>query len=169
MSSEIRVRPAGPKDIPALDTMLFRAFDTLLRADYPADVLDRAVMMMGRARVDLVVSGGYFVATDDKGRVLGAGGWSAVPPHGGDQEAHVGNVRHFGVDPDAARQGVASAVMERVIRDAVAHGVKQLDCLSTRSAVGFYKSMGFEAIGEAEVMLARDLVFPVVRMRRRVS
>jgi N-acetylglutamate synthase-like GNAT family acetyltransferase len=168
MSSKIRVRPAGPKDIPALDSMLFRAFDTLLRPDYPAEVLERAVPMMGRARVDLVVSGTYFVATDDKGRIVGAGGGPAAPPHGGEQQAHVGNVRHFGVDPDAARRGVASAVMERVIRDAAAHGVTQLDCLSTRSAVAFYKSMGFDVIGQAEVALARDVAFPVVRVRRRV-
>lgn len=165
---DIVVRPAGPKDIPALDAMLFRAFDTLLRPDYPADVLERAVPMMGKARVDLVVSGSYFVATDGKRRILGAGGWTAVPPHGGETAAHVGNVRHFGVDPAAARRGVASALMARVIKDAARHGVTLLDCMSTRSAVRFYAAMGFEAVGEAEVMLSKDVAFPVIRMQRRV-
>ena len=165
---DIIVRPAGPKDIPALDAVLFRAFDTLLRPDYPPEVLKRAVPMMGKARVDLVVSGSYFVATDDKRRILGAGGWTAAPPHGGDSVAHVGNVRHFGVDPAAVRRGVARALMTRVIEDAARHGVTQLDCLSTRSAVTFYAAMGFETLGEAEVMLGPDVAFPVIRMQRRV-
>ena len=169
MTAQIRVRPAAPQDIPALDAILFRAFDTLLRPDYPAEVLEHAVPLMGRARVDLVVSGRYFVATDPKGRILGAGGWSSAPPHGGDAQANVANVRHFGIDPDAARQGVASALMARVIRDAAAHGMTRLDCLSTRTAVRFYSAMGFTEVGEGDVKLGPNVSFPIVQMVRALG
>lgn len=166
MTGKFSIRSARADDIPALDDVLYRAFDTCLRADYPAKVLDRAVPMMGRARPELVETGTYFVATDGAGRILGAGGWTATPPHGGHAEGQVGNIRHFGVDPDFGGRGIASAIMAHVVRDAKARGVKRMDCLSTRSAVGFYRSTGFEVTGAQDVVLGEGVVFPAIEMVR---
>ncbi len=168
MSGNFTIRPALPADIPELNELLYRAFDTQLRSDYPSEVLDRAVPLMGRARPELVISGTYFVAADTAGRLLGAGGWSKEPPHGGEADAHLGNIRHFGVDPVAARRGVASAIMAHVVRDAAGQGMTCLDCLSTLSAVGFYRSAGFEPLGGQDVMLGEGVPFPVIHMVRHL-
>lgn len=166
MTQDISIRPATVSDVPALDDILFRAFDTLLRPDYPAAVLELAVPLMGRSRPDLVGSGTYYLATDDDGRVLGAGGWSGTDPHGDQADPRVGHIRHFGVDPSMSRRGVAKAIMVRVFEDAAAQGITSLMCFSTRGAVPFYRAMGFEVLDEFDVMLSEDVALRVVRMTR---
>jgi GNAT superfamily N-acetyltransferase len=168
MPHNILVRPASNADIPALDDMLYRAFDELLRPDYPAEVLYRAVPMMGRARRDLVGSDTYFVATDESGRILGAGGWANDDPHGGEADPRVGHIRHFGVDPSVARRGVARAIMDHVLRDAADKGIEKMNCFSTFSAVPFYRAMGFAVLDELDIMLTEDVAFPAVVMLRRL-
>ena len=169
MTEDFVIRPAQPDDIPALNDLLLRAFDMLLRPDYPAEVLEYAVPIMGRARPELVASGTYFIAVDADDCIIGAGGWTIEPPNGGKLDARVGNVRHFAVEPTAARRGIATAIMAHVAQDAAAQGVAVLDCLSTRSAVGFYRSAGFEVLGETAAMLAKNLPFPAVRMERHLA
>jgi hypothetical protein len=45
--------------------------------------------------------------------------------------------------------------------------VRGFDCLATRTAVPFYRALGFAELGPAEVTLAPGIVFPAVRMARR--
>jgi N-acetylglutamate synthase-like GNAT family acetyltransferase len=54
--------------------------------------------------------------------------------------------------------------MARVMQDARGAGMQWLNCLSTRTAVPFYASLGFRPLHEADVTLAPGIVFPVVRM-----
>jgi GNAT superfamily N-acetyltransferase len=170
MSQNLSVRPATVEDIPSLNDVLFRAFDALLRDDYPPEVLERAVPMMGRARPELVASGTYFVAVDAEGNIVGAGGWTAEDPATGRAEAGVGHIRHFAVDPAAARRGVAKAIMAKVLGAAAAAGFKRLECYSTRSARKFYEATGFEVAGpEVEVNLGEGIAFSSVPMRRGVA
>ena len=45
-------------------------------------------------------------------------------------------------------------------------GVPRMECLSTRTAVPFYASLGFQAIGAVDVPLRAGIVFPAVQMTR---
>ena len=53
------VRPACRSDISAVDALLARAYPRLLAKDYAADVLQRALPVIGCAQPDLVASGTY--------------------------------------------------------------------------------------------------------------
>lgn len=163
---------AGRWDLAVVDGLLARSYPRLLAADYPPSVMVTALPIISRARPELLASGRYYLAFGGDGKLLGAGGWSAAAPGPSDQledpasTARIGHVRHVATDPDAARQGVGRAVMTAVLRAAREAGVTRMECLSTRTAVPFYMSLGFGVVGPVEVPLRPGIVFPAVQMIR---
>jgi GNAT superfamily N-acetyltransferase len=164
MAQTITLRRAAPSDLAGIDRLLMRSYPRLLAADYPPSTLVLAVPRFARAQPELLVSGRYFVAEDVRGRILAAGGWSRRSPSGGPVAEATGHVRHVATDPDVVRQGLGRMVMERVMQEARDTGVRWLDCLSTRTAVPFYRSLRFRPMHPQELALGPGIAFPVVRM-----
>lgn len=160
----IAVRPATPLDIAEVDAIMARSYGPLLRADYPPSALVVALPRIGRAQPRLLASGHYFVA-EEGGRLVGAGGWSRGDPHGGRAAPGQGHVRHVATDARHARRGVGRAVLQAVMDDAAFHGTRRLQCLSTLTAVPFYRAMGFAEEGRRALAFGA-LSFPVVEMSR---
>ena len=106
MPGILTIRPARRDDIPGIDALLARSYPQLLKADYPPSVLVTALPLISRANPQLVQSGTYYVALDEAGRVLGAGGWSFGAPQGGLADGVTAHIRHFATDPAAVRRGV---------------------------------------------------------------
>ena len=69
-------------------------------------------------------------------------------------------------DPAHLRRGIGRALLEHIVTQAGRHGLGVFDCLATRTAVPFYRAMGFVELGAAEVALGAGIAFPVVRMIR---
>ncbi len=122
-----------------------------------------AVPIMSRARPDLIASGRYFVATDDD-HVVGAGGWSTRAASERTSIKGIGHVRHVVTDYRHQRQGIGRALMTAVMADARAAGMAWMDCMSTRTAVSFYESLGFRVVQTVDVPLGPGIVFPAIRM-----
>jgi GNAT superfamily N-acetyltransferase len=164
MTPTLSLRQASLADLASVDALLARSYPRLLAADYPPSTLVMAVPRIMRAKPELLASGTYFLAEDPEGRVLAAGGWTRGAPGRVAAIEDTGHVRHVATDPDVVRRGVGRALMTRVMQDARGAGMHWLNCLSTRTAVPFYASLGFRPLNEAEVTLAPGIVFPVVRM-----
>lgn len=56
--------------------------------------------------------------------------------------------------------------MERLLEHARDRGMRMLLCQSTRTAVPFYRAMGFVALGPVSVELRPGIVFPAEAMAR---
>lgn len=167
--ASLTIRPGTREDIAPLDALLARSYPRLLAADYPPSVLVTAIPRISKAQPALVTCGTYFVALRD-GKLLGGGGWTRGAPGSGKRgAASVGHIRHFATDVDAVRQGVGRALMEHVLATAAEAGVRRLECMSTRTAVPFYRSAGFEVLGEVDVPLDAGITFPALRMVRMLS
>jgi GNAT superfamily N-acetyltransferase len=164
MTPTLSLRRASLADLSAIDRLLSRSYPRLLTADYPPSTMVLAVPRIARARPELLASGTYFLAEDPEGRVLAAGGWTRGAPSPMSAIEDTGHVRHVATDPDVVRLGVGRALMIRVMQDARGAGMQWLNCLSTRTAVPFYASLGFRPLHESEVTLAPGIVFPVLRM-----
>ena len=168
----LTLRHATLSDLSAVDALLARSYPRLLAPDYPPSVLVTAVPIIARARPELLASGRYWLALDAGGRLVGAGGWSAQAPVPSDRSSGgagtrrqgVAHVRHVATEPDAVRRGVGRALMARVMSEARAAGYGQMECLSTRTAVPFYASVGFHDVGPVSVNLRPGIDFPAVRM-----
>ena len=160
---DLTIRPSRARDGEAISRVLSRSYGRLLVPDYPDAVLRKALPLIGRANPALVGRPTYFVAVLD-GAIAGVGGWTAASPQAGAGGA-VGHVRHVACDPDHVRKGVMRALMAEVLGTARAAGVELMCCLSTRTAVPFYASLGFEGAAEVEVRLAPGVFLPSVEMR----
>jgi len=163
MGTTLTLRLAVPADLSAVDRLLARSYPKLLAADYAPSTMVLAVPRLVRARPELLASRHYFVAEAADGTLLAAGGWTPMTARR-TTISDTGAVRHVATDPAAARQGVGRALMTRVMQDAVEAGVLWMDCLSTRTAVPFYRALGFRSLYPTEIQLAPGIVFPAIRM-----
>ena len=83
----------------------------------------------------------YYAAEED-GELLAYAGIWLIPPEG-----YITNVA---VRPDCRRRGIASAVLGRMINEALADGVTDITLevrVSNEPAIELYKSFGFESAG----------------------
>ncbi|WP_422072226.1 GNAT family N-acetyltransferase [Tranquillimonas rosea] len=156
----VTIRLARPDDLAVLDALFGRSYPALLKNDYPPSVRVTAIPLISRAQPALLASGTYWVAEREDGQVVGAGGWTRAERSGA-----VGDVRHVVTEARCVRQGICGRLMRHAIAAARTAGLIRLDCLSTRTAVPFYASLGFAAGETVDVALARGVVFPAVRMR----
>lgn len=169
MCQTITIRPATPGDLDAASTLLARSYRALLAADYAPEVLRDTLPFLTRANPALMRCGTYFLAVDDDGRPLAAGGWTDTSPHGSPARRGEGHIRHVATDPDHARTGLGRRLMEEVIASAGAAGVRVLHCQSTLTARPFYRALGFENGGRIDIRIAPGLWFPAVQMRREAG
>jgi GNAT superfamily N-acetyltransferase len=166
MVSQITIRPTTVRDLPRIDALLADSYPALLKADYPPSVLVLALPIITRANPNLLRSGTFFVAEEAEGRALAAGGWTYSAPQGGVGPRDLGHIRHVVAHPSTLRRGLASAILERCFREARAAGLTWMMAQSTRTAVPFYRAMGFEERSEIEITLRPGITFPAVEMAR---
>ena len=118
-----------------------------------------AVPIISRAKPSLLRSGTYFLAESLEGEILGAGGWT---PHRVRQG--VAEIRHVVTDHRHQRVGIGRALLEQVIKSTRRAGIQRLDCLATRTAEGFYQSLGFTSMGPIDIELRPGIHFPAIHM-----
>jgi GNAT superfamily N-acetyltransferase len=170
MTALLTLRPSTAADLAAVGALLARSYPRLLAPDYPASVRVLAIPLISRARPELLASGTYWLAHDPQGDILGAGGWTQGAPGvpGDGHGPRTGHIRHFVTDARLTRQGIGWALMDRVLAQAGAAGMRRLDCLATRTAVPFYAALGFQEQGLVDVPLRPGIVFPAIRMLRQL-
>ncbi|MEO1113709.1 MAG: GNAT family N-acetyltransferase [Pseudomonadota bacterium] len=160
------VRTSIEADTEAVTALLQKSYAVLLRDAYAADVLEAALPLITKARPELLVSGSYYVAEDDEGGIIGAGGWTKHSPTGQDETADNGNIRHFGTDPDHTGKGIGRSLMARCVSDALNAGLAEFNCYSTLNGEAFYRACGFRSVEPFPITLPGGVVFPSVRMTR---
>jgi GNAT superfamily N-acetyltransferase len=168
MTALLTLRPSTAADIAALDVLLARSYPRLLAPDYPAPVHALAIPLISRARPELPACGSCWLDLDPQGGILGAGGWTQGAP-GVPEDGYgraTGHIRQFGTDARLTRQGVGRALMDRVLTQAGAAGMRRLDGRATRTAVPFCAALGFQEQGGVDVPLRPGIVFPGIRMLR---
>ena len=167
MDGTITIRLARPSDLAAVGALLSRSYPALVKADYPPSVVVTAFPILSRANPALLASGTYHVAEGEDGAIVGAGGWTRTGPQGG-RRPGVGHVRHVATHQAWTRHGIGRSILERTMAQARESRIRALDCLSTRTAVPFYASLGFAVVGPVEMSLRPGITFPAIRMVRRL-
>jgi putative acetyltransferase len=71
------------------------------------------------------------------------------------------------VVPEAARQGVGTALVTEIERLARSHGLDRLELLASLNAEPFYSALGYESIGHT-VLTLRGQPMDAVKMSRRL-
>jgi len=154
------LRKATLADVPALNALIARSARGLSAADYRAAQIEGALRGAFGVDSQLLADETYFVV-EDAGQIVGCGGWSfRATLFGGDARAgrdastldpktHAAKIRAFFVDPDHARRGIGSLLLDRCEREARSHGYARVELMATLPGVKLYAARGYE--GGAQV------------------
>jgi RimJ/RimL family protein N-acetyltransferase len=129
---DLRIEPAAPDDVPRLLEIRHAAFAAHAPAAYSAAEVATLLADVDPAELRRMASAGrLFVARRPGRRIVGLAGW---------QEDRL---RHVYVDPEHARQGIATALLARVERAMPAALIKAGVALH---AEGFYRARGYQLV-----------------------
>lgn len=145
----IKIRTAKRADASALVAMHALSLRRLARGFYEPEVLE-AFITQGSMDLSLLDGNGYFLA-ESNGVLLGSGGWSpdvpgyhaALKRMNGAPSLPKAMVRSVFVHPNAARRGVASALMTRIEAEIRAAGFHSAALHATLSGIPFYRRLGW--------------------------
>jgi GNAT superfamily N-acetyltransferase len=188
------IRLAVLQDIDVLRVLVDRSVRGLQAGDYSATEIDLALTSVYGVDTQLIKDGTYYVVeamgmtadaasttTGSAPRIVGCGGWSKRRTlFGGDQFAgreateldpkrDAAKIRAFFVDPDWARRGIGSLILEACERAAFEAGFTRLEMGATLTGVPFYRARGYAEREHLTVALARGESLAIVRMEKQQS
>ncbi len=148
------MRAATLSDREALQALIARSAHALGAPDYSPEQIEGALRGAYGVDTQLIRDRTYFVVEHHEA-IVACGGWSYRRTlFGGDagdgrdaQEldpaTEAAKVRAFFVDPDYARQGIGSAILERCEAEARARGFRRTELMATLTGARLYAAFGY--------------------------
>ena len=150
----IVLRKATLDDVPRIEALIARSARGLSTADYRPSQIEGALRGAFGVDTQLLADQTYFVAEED-GRLVGCGGWSYRSTLFGsdartdrdsstlDPRTQAAKIRAFFIDPDSARRGIGSLLLEHCEQEARANGFARLELMATLPGVKLYAARGY--------------------------
>lgn len=179
MMAPVRIRPALPAEIPALERLIAASARDLSQGYYTPAQIEAAITHVFGVDSELVADGSYLVASDSDD-IIGCGGWSRrATLFGGDRFAgrasglldparDAAKIRAFFVAPQAARRGVGAALLDACESAAIAAGFARTELMATMPGVPFYSVRGYVP-GEAISLDCGGVAVPFLAMHKQLS
>jgi GNAT superfamily N-acetyltransferase len=148
------LRTALPDDVPELQALIARSARGLSSADYRASQVEGALRGAFGVDSQLLIDQTYFVVEEAR-QMIGCGGWSFRSTlFGGDARAgrdastldpktQAAKIRAFFVDPNHARRGTGTMLLNHCEQAARAHGFAQVELMATLPGVKLYAARGY--------------------------
>jgi N-acetylglutamate synthase-like GNAT family acetyltransferase len=175
----ILLRKAVLSDISAIEALIARSARGLSTADYRAAQIEGALRGAFGVDTQLLADQTYFVV-EDEGRLVGCGGWSFRSTlFGGDARAgrdsslldprtQAAKIRAFFIDPDAARRGIGSRLLEHCETEARAHGFSHAELMATLPGVRLYAARGYAGAAMVHYDIGQGESIEFVPMRKNL-
>ncbi|MDB6043423.1 MAG: family N-acetyltransferase [Gammaproteobacteria bacterium] len=176
---EYVLRQATLDDRPALELLIARSARELSANDYEPEQVEGALRGAFGVDTQLIADETYFVVAGD-GKIVGCGGWSYRRTlFGGDNraqrdsamldpEADSAKIRAFFVDPDHARKGIGSRLLERCETEARLRGFSRLELMSTLPGVRLYAARGYVPTGHVRYDVGAGVSIEFVPMLKEI-
>jgi GNAT superfamily N-acetyltransferase len=148
------VRPALADDIPVLNDLIGRSARGLSKDDYRPEQVEGALRGAFGVDSQLLRDQTYFVV-EEHGKCVACGGWSYRSTlFGGDARAgrdasvldpktQPAKIRAFFVDPQHARRGIGTLLLEHCEQQARRHGYLEVELMATLPGVKLYAARGY--------------------------
>jgi GNAT superfamily N-acetyltransferase len=174
------LRQATADDAAEIEALIGRSIRRLGAADYSAEQIEGALEGAFGLDSQLIADGTYFVV-ESAGRLIGCGGWSYRRTlFGGDTGAErdagildprtdAAKIRAFFVDPEAARQGIGSALLERCEAEARRQGFRRAEMMATLPGLKLYQARGYIPGARLQYPLAPGLTIEFVPMSKSLT
>lgn len=174
------LRGATAADAAQIQALIARSIRALGARDYSAAQIEGALAGAFGLDSQLIADGTYFVV-ESEGRLIGCGGWSYRRTlFGGDARSgrdagrldprtDAAKIRAFFVDPQAARQGVGSALLERCESEARRQGFRRAEMMATLPGLKLYAARGYLPAARVQHPLASGLTIEFVPMSKELA
>ena len=150
----LSLRQAQLHDAPALKDLIARSARELSKGDYRPEQVEGALRGAFGVDTQLLKDQTYFVV-EEAGRFVGCGGWSFRSTLFGsdarahrdasiiDPKTHPAKIRAFFVDPDHARRGIGTLLLNHCESEAKRHGYTMVELMATLPGVKLYGVRGY--------------------------
>jgi GNAT superfamily N-acetyltransferase len=132
----IEIRPATADDAEAICRVAIRTLRETNARDYSAAVIASMVAGFAPPRIAAFIAGRPFYVAIAQGAIVGTANLDGA------------EARAVFVDPDHQGQGIGTALMAAIEKLAGTKSVTTLQVQSSITAEGFYKKLGYMAVGE---------------------
>lgn len=173
----LTLRKATNADIPGLDALIARSARGLSTQDYRPEQVEGALQGAFGVDSQLLADETYFIV-EDRGRMVGCGGWSYRSTlFGGDARAgrdasildastQAAKIRAFFVDPEHARRGIGSLLLEHCEAQARSRGFSAVELMATLPGVRLYAARGYAAAPEVHLDIGAGETIEFIPMRK---
>jgi GNAT superfamily N-acetyltransferase len=173
----VTLRAAGFADVPQIQALIIRSARGLSVGDYRPAQVEGALRGAFGVDSQLLKDQTYF-AVEEHGRLVGCGGWSFRSTlFGGDARSdrdsslldprtQAAKVRAFFVDPDNARRGIGTLLLDHCEREARARGFSNVELMATLPGVKLYAARGYVGTGTIHHDLGNGESIEFVPMRK---
>jgi GNAT superfamily N-acetyltransferase len=170
------LRKATLADVPMLKALIARSARGLSEDYRPAQIEGA---LRGAFGVDsqLLADGTYFVV-EAGGQLAGCGGWSfRATLFGGDDrcgrdsatldpKTQPAKIRAFFVDPNHARRGIGTLLLDHCENEAAAHGFSRVELMATLPGARLYAARGYVASSKVHVDVGSGEIIEFIPMSK---
>ncbi len=175
----LALRKAKLDDVPELRSLIARSARGLSGDDYRPAQVEGALRGAFGVDTQLLDDGTYFVVEED-GRCVGCGGWSyRTTLFGGDaragrdasvlQTTQPAKIRAFFVDPQYARRGIGTMLLDHCESQALAHGYTEVELMATLPGVKLYAARGYVGSPKVTFDVGGGEVIEFIPMRKSLN
>jgi GNAT superfamily N-acetyltransferase len=176
----LTLRKAALADVAQLRALIERSARGLSRDDYRPEQIEGALRGAFGVDTQLLQDETYFIV-EEGAACVGCGGWSYRSTlFGGDARAgrdaavldpntQAAKIRAFFVDPQHARRGIGSMLLEHCEQQARAHGFKAVELMATLPGVKLYAVRGYLAMPMLRFDVGEGESIEFVPMRKNLD
>jgi GNAT superfamily N-acetyltransferase len=173
----VTLRTASFADVPQIEALIVRSARGLSTDDYRPSQVEGALRGAFGVDTQLLTDQTYFAA-EEHGRLVGCGGWSFRSTlFGGDARTdrdsslldprtQAAKVRAFFVDPDHARRGIGTLLLEHCEQEARARGFSHVELMATLPGLKLYAARGYVGTDTVNYGLGNGESIEFVPMRK---
>jgi GNAT superfamily N-acetyltransferase len=177
---DYRLRKATAEDHPKLTALIARSARKLSTGDYRPEQVEGALRGAFGVDTQLIADGTYFVV-EAEGALVACGGWSFRRTLFGsdsgpgrdaaelDPAVEPARIRAFFVDPEHARRGLGTLLLNHCEAAAAARGFTRCEMMATLPGQKLYEVRGYRPMGYVKHELAPGLHIEFVPMRKDLA
>jgi N-acetylglutamate synthase-like GNAT family acetyltransferase len=175
---KFEIRQAVSADVDAISELIAESVRGLAKDIYDERQIELSIRSVFGVDYQLISDDTYFVA-ESAGTIVGCGGWSkrktlygassfaqSRDPEMLDPCVDAAKIRAFFVHPNAARQGIGRAILEKCEAEAAAVGFRSAEMMATLPGVPLYEVCGYERFESVAVPLGDGVDIECVKMRK---
>jgi GNAT superfamily N-acetyltransferase len=173
------LRRATLEDREKLRALIDRSARELSRNDYRPEQVEGALLGAFGVDSQLIADGTYFVVQEEAA-LVGCGGWSYRRTlFGGDRRAQrdpgeldprtqAARIRAFFVDPDHARKGIGTLLLDKCESEARQRGFARVELMSTLPGLKLYRARGYSGTEQVYYDVAPGVTIEFVPMSKEL-